>query len=521
MFEKRQYQIDTVKALMRDIPDYNPVVAIPTGGGKTVIMSMFIDEYLKIKPLDRILVISDRKRILVQNHETISKFFPNKTIGLYAKGLKSTTIESITVAGIQSIYRKKDKIKFKRFDLIIIDECHAIPPKKKSMYMQFLDIVNTKRVGLSATPFRMGSGLVYGDNGEMFNKLSYDLTSLDNFNDLVEQEYLSKIYSKGTFLALDPTGIKITSGDYNKKQLSEKFDRNEITKNAIEEIIKFGQYYKSWLIFAIDIEHAENINKMLLDKGIKSKTLHSKSEEEDDIIIEQFKNFEIQAVVSVEKITTGFDAPNIDMIAILRPTKSLVLHVQMAGRGLRTYSGKDHCLLLDFAGNTERLGPINDIRIPSKKSKKKNGKPIVRKCPKCWTLNHLSHKQCAACGFVFPVIEKIKKEATYKEIIRQLKKEWVEVHNVHYNIHKKRNSTDSLKVSYETKYNTIDEYVCLDHLGYAEELARKWVSRRWNGSIQPPETVHDLFWERSSLRVPRAILVEFGGKFPQIKNYIF
>ena len=255
--EDRWYQREAAEALMRDIDSHNPMVAIPTGGGKTIIMCLLIEKILHRDPLSHILVVSNTQEIVRQDHDAIAKFFPQLTIGLYSSGLNSKTTNQITVAGIQSIYNK-GKL-FLATDICIFDECHTIPNNKKSMYRTLIKGLNCKYVGMSATVFRCKSGYLHKGEDRLFDKLSYDLTSYENFNKLVSDGYLTQLVSKPTEYELDSTGVRMVAGDYNLKQLSEKHDRKEITTAAIKEVLQYGRKYKSWLVFAIDIAHADHI----------------------------------------------------------------------------------------------------------------------------------------------------------------------------------------------------------------------------------------------------------------------
>jgi len=523
-FEPRDYQQEAVKALLQDVEEYNPVIAVPTGAGKTVIMGQFIYEFLEKFPQKNILVLAATKEILTQNHEAICEFFPGISIGLYSSGLKIRDIQKITVAGIQSVYRHPSK--FKKFDLTIIDECHQIPPKGSSMYRKFLTAINSKCVGLSATVFRRGIGYIYKGKDRIFDKLSYDLSSTKSFNKLITDGYLCNLISRATKNELDTTGVKTTAGDFNQKQLAEKVDRLSITKAAVKEAVDIGQWnYHSWLVFAINIEHCENITAELNSLGIKSRALHTKVNGDRDEIIQQFKNKEIRCVVSVGMVTTGFDAPNIDLIVLLRPTKSAVLHVQMVGRGLRMAPGKTHCLVLDFAGNTSRLGPINNVIVPKPKGKKQKGKAPTKQCPKCMVITHTLTRFCAVCGHEFVFKEKIKTKADTVDIIQNdlaKKRKWLNVDKVFYKIHKKPGKPNSLKVIYKCRLNYVTEYICLDHKGYARTKAKNWTLFRFTGGLEKmPLTVDELYKVRSQLRIPARIKVFVGGRYWSIEEVEF
>lgn len=519
-FEDRWYQREAAEALMRDISFFSPVIAVPTGGGKTAILGRFSYKYIEKNPLDRVLVLAHTQEILKQDHATLMKFFPGINIGLYSSGLKSKTVEKITVAGIQSCYNKPEL--FKDFDLIVVDEAHCVGTDKKSMYRKFLTGHKARVCGMSGTVFRKGLGYIYEGEESIFDKLSYDLTSVDKFNRLVEEGYLSRLISKRAETELDTKGVKVTGGDYNIKQLSDKFDRGSITDKAVKEAIQIGKHnYKSWLVFAIDVNHAEHINEKFLELGYKSRALHTKTNKDRDEIIQQFKDGEIQVLVSVGMITTGFDAPNIDLIIMLRPTKSAVLHVQTIGRGLRTCEGKDHCLVLDFSGNIKRLGPINNVLVPKKKGEKGGGEAPVKECPKCGCLHPTLLKVCDVCGHEFEFKQKITTVSGNESVVLEKKESWVIVHKVLYYIHQKIGKPDSMKVVYLHAAGSIQDFVCLEHGGYAQIQAENWVNFRWDSNLPTPGTVNELFTNRAKLRTPAKILVDMTQKYPLINDVMF
>lgn len=525
-YEEREYQAEAEDALLKDVlssKDCHPIVSIPTGGGKSKILSSFIYKFLEERPSSNVLVLSHTEEILKQNLKAIQSFFPGIRIGMFSSGLKSRTIEKITIAGIQSSYRCA--IKFQDFDLCIIDEVHLVQTRKNgnSMYQKFFAATNMQRVGLTATPFRSGHGLIYEGEGRMFNKLSYDLSSIKNFNKLVDDGYLTKLISKPANVEMDVNGLKKSAGDFNLKDLSAKFDRESITSTALDELVTMGHNYKSWLVFAIDTAHADHINEGLNARGIISKVLHSNVDVDRAQLTEDFKNRKIRALVSVGMLCVGFDAPNIDLIALLRPTMSPVLHVQMPGRGLRVHPGKTHCLVLDFAGNIERLGPINDVQVPTKGKKKGSGNPITKRCPNCGCIFHPTVRVCDACGHVFKFQQKLKIESSELEVVRTVpekKEKWVNVSSIKYSIHEKTGSPDSLKVTYHCGLSSFNEFICYNHTGYAKYKAQNWVNHRWTGLGAPLDVSH-LFRESYLLQVPKKLLVDTSSKYAQIKDVEF
>jgi len=379
----RPYQAEAAEALFKAVivdRECHPVAALPTGSGKTMAMCEFIDLYLSERPLCNILVLSHVKEILEQNFDALEEHFEGIDIGLYSAGMESRTIHKITVAGIQSVYRRIDD--FRHFDVVIIDECHLVGTKESGMYRKFLGGMDANYVGLTATHFRTGHGYIHIGEEALFNRLVYNICDVDGFRHLIESGWLCRLIGKGTEMKMNVRDLKIKMGDFAVKQMSQRFDRDSITKAAVLEVVAVGGPYKKWLVFAIDVKHAEHIASEFNDLGIPTGCIHSKMELNRDWELTKFRSGEYRCMVNVNVLTTGLDIPNIDLIAMLRPTQSPVLHIQTLGRGMRISDGKDHCLVLDFAGNLQRLGPINDVSIRQRpKRKGMPGPSRMKECP--------------------------------------------------------------------------------------------------------------------------------------------
>jgi DNA repair protein RadD len=227
------------------------------------------------------------------------------------------------------------------------------------------------------------------------------------------------------------------------------------------------------------------------------------------------------ALVNVNVLTTGYDDEEIDLIVILRPTESPVFHIQTVGRGLRISDRKDHCLILDFAGNTKRLGPVNDVHIKNKSNKVEGGGEAVTKtCPECDVILHPSVKICDSCGYIFQFATKLTTYSEGDEIIAE-RQRWYNVSNIFYHLQHKPNIPDSIKVSYECGMKIFTELWCLDYKGYARQRAIAIMKRRYDIT---PEDVHssaDAMGIVHLLVMPIKILVDTTKKYPQILKYKF
>jgi DNA repair protein RadD len=524
VMELRWYQDEAAKAAAEQIAHgMNSVVVLPTGSGKTPTLAKIIENFLEKHPNQTVVCISHVETILIQNYNTIADALGEEMVGIYSAGLgERESKKTITVAGIQSIYRKPEL--FKNLALIIIDECHLVNHENRGMYREFISNFPFSPVlGLTATPYRTGHGFIHEGEDTLFQKIAYNGGSFTIYNRLVDEGYLSKLVTLSTQTEFNVEGVGTVAGEFNGKELSAAIDRKEITESAVLEVIKYGKKYKKWLFFAIDIDHAEHIKEVLEANGIPCCCVHSKMKEERLVELALFKKGIYRAIVNVDILTTGFDEPGIDLIAMMRPTLSLIIHVQTAGRGSRIAPDKDHCLFLDFAGNTERLGPINDVRPASKKKGKGTGNPITKKCPDCGCIHHPTVKVCDACGYEFKFTVKLQQQASTSAIVanNSARQKWCVVDNVTYSIHQKPGASDSLRVQYRCGMNTFSEWIAYGRNNYAGHMAKNWVKWRWPNGEKLPLSLHQLYRFTSILRVPKEILVDTSGRWAQVKDAKF
>jgi DNA repair protein RadD len=507
-FQPRNYQIKAVQAIITFLKSGdkgNPLVVAPTGSGKSIIIALFCEAAFKNRSNVKVLIISHIKEILSQNYKALQNFTSIENIGLYSAGLKKKMVRNFTIGGIQSMYNQPEL--FEQFDYIIVDEAHTIPHHKKGRYFQFFKHVKKIVIGFTATPFRMGTGHLHKGADAFFSKIIYDIP----IHFLQKQNFLCQLSTKGTEEKLNPKNIKKQAGDYIVKDLSLAFDRIEITKRIISELVKYKTLREHWLVFAIDIKHANHITEELNAAGIKSACVHSKMPDRDKTIT-AFKNNKFQALISVAMLTTGFDVPQVDLIALLRPTASPVLHVQIIGRGLRIAEKKHNCLILDFAGNLIRNGSIDDPVIETKITG--NGDPIMKECPKCFEIVHAAVRVCPECKEKFLFQHNLTAQPQAVNAITV--KEWHNVDDVKYLNYIGTKKIPMLLVVYKCGLRVFKEYVCFEHKGYAKQRAAYWWKRRTSEGV--PFSVYNALKIINSkkLREPVQILVKEKKDFPQI-----
>lgn len=516
----RYYQIEAFESIIGYIcrnEKMHPLVALPTGTGKSLVIAMLI-EYARREWNINVLVLSHTEDILKQDYDSVKSLI-DEPIGLYSAGLDSKTILPVTIAGIQSVFRKPEL--FVQFDFVIIDEAHLINLQDETMYKKFLGMVGQVYCGLTATPYRLKDGYIYGQKHSLFNDLVCDYTTLGRFNKLIEDGYLSPLKTLQTQLEFETDKLHKRGGDFIEKEMSLAFDKEEITNAAVDEIIEIGikRDYKKWLIFAIDINHAEHIAERLIQKGISTGLVHSKMTFDKQTTLEKHKNGIYRALVNVNMLTTGYNDPSIDLIGMLRPTDSPVLHVQTAGRGTRIYEGKSHCLFLDFAGNTKRLGAINNIQIRSKKKLKDGtGAMITKTCPECSLIVAPAVKFCE-CGYEFQFTTRLENKIFNGDIIETGAPKWYNVVNVMYQLKHKNNMPDTIQVLYVCGVKVFTELWCLDHKGYARQRAVNIMRSRAELNKADLVSCQTAYKVLDRLKIPKKILVSTLKKYPEILKY--
>jgi DNA repair protein RadD len=235
------------------------------------------------------------------------------------------------------------------------------------------------------------------------------------------------------------------------------------------------------LIFCSGVLHAEHVRDAVRKRGFSCQTVTGDTPDaERDAIVTDFKSGTIRALTNVGVFTTGFDAPGTDLVAMLRPTCSAGLYVQMLGRGMRLAEGKDSCLVLDFAGNVGRHGPVDTVDGAGGKPSDRHGVAPTKTCPECRTILHAAVRECQ-CGYAFPApqIQLAPTPAAAAILSTDSAGIWHRVRRTHYSRHFKPDKPVSLRVGYECAGGrTFSEWICLQHSGYPRQKAEQAGARR-------------------------------------------
>lgn len=548
MLQLRYYQRDAIDSLFGYFEQGgqgNPLCAMPTGTGKSIVIGGFTYEAFHRYANQRWMMLTHDKKLITQNAKKLRDIWPMAPMGIYSAGLNERdTQQPIIYGGIKSVVNNLDA--FGRRDIILIDEAHLVSPKSTTTYQKVLKHfkqVNKwlKVVGFTATQYRMGQGLLT-ENG-LFTDTAYDITGVDAFNRLIAEGYISPLipFRKDIGVDLSNLSISNSTGDYQEGDLQKAFDRDEITERGLRLCVEMASNRRCWLIFASGVEHAENIARMLWRFGISAAAIHSKLDPaEQDARMKAYKRGQIRALVGNNMFTTGFDHPPIDFIAMFRATLSVSLWVQMLGRGTRPYDWrltddpllayhfpfvKENCLVADFGANGRRLGPINDPKIPWAKGKGKKQPPPSKDCERCGCENHISARYCINCGEEFSFEVKFAEVASQQELLAGDSPivETLNVHRVFYMPYRTRSKGELvLKASYHCEgLRQFDEFVWLEGKAneYRGKRARDWWRQRHH--TDPPETVESALQYINELRAPARIRVHTNKQLPEIMGAEF
>jgi DNA repair protein RadD len=539
MLTLRYYQSDANAAVWKYLCEDqgNPLVILPTGAGKSLVIALLIEQARKFD--GRVIVLQHRKELIEQNAAELQELMPGVDVGIYSAGLKSRqTSHDVLMAGIQSIYKRAADIGERH--LILIDEAHLVSQDDESMYGQFLAEVRLKNpkcrvVGLTATPFRTGEGPLCGKK-KLFQFPVYEAFT----GDLIKQGFLCPITNKPADAEVDTEGIKTRGGEFIESDMQAVFMIVDNVLMACKEAIAKCHDRKSILIFASGVRHAEDVAKHIEEMTgervglVTGETLAL----ERSGILADFKNQDLRWLVNCDVLTTGFNAKCVDAIAIMRATMSPGLFCQMVGRGLRLHPSKVNTLILDFGENIKRHGSIDDKNFGRASEEKRGqaaraaalngrGKP----CPACRLDVPANARECE-CGFIFPVNHQGTSDGS-SQLTGQTPPEVWGVVSVGWGKHTKRHDPDApptLRIDYECQpvdseggllKNKVSEWVCIEHEGFARVKACLWWQARSIAEV--PDTVDDALslLNRGAARMASQLTTTKDGKYTRIQSCEF
>ena len=389
-YKLRPYQQEAVERTVLHFRKTNDpaVIVLPTGAGK----SLVIAELARIAK-QKVLVLAHVKELVEQNAQKYKSF--NLEASIFSAGLKEKSLShQVTFASVQSLSRNLDKLN-EHYSLLIIDECHRVNGDKKSQYGKVINALKEhnpklKVLGLTATPFRLGMGWIYhhhyhgfvrGNSESPFKSCIFELPLryMIKNNYLTPPNEIDAAISHYDFSALSANAF----GQYSSEDMNALLKSStRATKAILEQVLEYSETREGVMVFAATVMHAREILSYLPEAQSALITGDTPNNERDKII-NQFKAKQLKYLVNISVLTTGFDAPHVDFIAILRPTESVSLYQQIVGRGLRLSESKKDCLVIDYAGNGF------DLFYPEVGDKKgdSDNDPVQVLCPGCGFAN--------------------------------------------------------------------------------------------------------------------------------------
>jgi DNA repair protein RadD len=564
-FVLRPYQQEAVDRTLEHFrkTDAPAVIVLPTGAGK----SLVIAELAKLAR-KKILVLAHVKELVEQNHEKYCSF--NLQAGIFSAGLglKETDYQ-VTFASIQSIARNLDQLN-QPYSLLIIDECHRLSEDTQSQYGKTIEHLRSlnphlKVLGLTATPYRMGLGWIYqyhyrgmvrSESAKPFFKCIYELP----LRYMISHAYLTppKVID-ATVAHYDFSSLTANArGEYETKALNSLLTQYQrVTQAIIEQVIELSNDRQGVMIFAASVKHAEEIFSYLPSSQTALITGETDNSLRDDTIM-LFKQKQIKYLVNVSVLTTGFDAPHVDLIAILRPTQSLSLYQQIIGRGLRLSPNKQDCLVIDYTGNSFDLyhpevgeaKPTNDStpvqvfcpacgfanifwgksddnghviehfgRRCQHFSESESGKIEqcsyrfrFKSCPHCGAENDIAARECHQCHEMLTDPDDMLKKALSLKDAKVLRCSGMsfEIDDPVVQITYYDEDGETLKDSFNFKYKA-----------GRDEFNHHYSSRRINQLAKPFTSIAELRQETAQLKAPDFVIARKHGKYWRVKTRIF
>ncbi|MCK4788894.1 MAG: DEAD/DEAH box helicase [Desulfobacteraceae bacterium] len=398
MMELRKHQVDIIAEARSSISSGKKRIILfaPCSFGKTIVAAEI--SRLTVEKGGKILFLVHRRLLALQAKEKFDAYGLHSSIVM--AGEDTDFHANVIIATVQTLSRRLDLCElelnkfYHRANLIVIDEAHVL------MGDMTKKILNAYRgcvvVGLTGSPAR--------GSGEPMGEVYDDIIESVGIKDLTDDGYLAPVrYFAGQ--SPDLKGVRITAGEYNKKDLEKKMNQTVLIGDVVQTWLeKAGN--RPTIVFATGVRHSIHISESFNRAGVKAAHLDASSPHEERLaVLRKFRDGDLDVVSNVGLFTEGYDADFVSCLCIARPTKSLPLWIQMAGRGQRIADDKKDCLLFDFGGNVERHGLLTDEMewtldgksksAVKKKPKAKEKQPV--KCSSCHEVFEDSNK-CPICG---------------------------------------------------------------------------------------------------------------------------
>jgi superfamily II DNA or RNA helicase len=348
-YELRDYQSDLLNRIHRSWSEGNRSILcqLPTGGGKTILFATVVHE--AIQNGLKCLILAHREELIKQAADKL-EIITNDPVGIIKAGYPTNYDRDIQVASVQSLTRRLGKCP--EFDLIVVDEAHH---STANSYRTILDrFPNARVLGVTATPIRL--------DGKGFRGIFDELICGVTVSELIASGSLSPYKYFATETSMSVEGVGKRQGDFKAEDVAMA---NPVAGLAGDVVKSYRDYLegKQAVIFCVNVEHSIAIAAHFNAAGIIAHHLDGNSSPgERADVMQKFRDKYIQVLTNCALFDEGLDIPGLDGVILARPTASLSRYLQMVGRALRVAEGKEHAIIIDLAGNWERLGMVDDDR---------------------------------------------------------------------------------------------------------------------------------------------------------------
>lgn len=391
MTDLRPYQADAVDAIRACVMAGSkaPLLVMPTGSGKTHVAKTIIES--AVGKGKQVLFLAPRRELIYQTAEKLDE--AGIEYGIIMAGEQKNMFAPVQVACIPTIFRRLEHTLPPPADLVIVDEAHLSISRMAKTVMDAYP--SAHKIGLTATPSRTdGKGL-----GEVYDQIVMgpSVAALTDQGFLVKAEYYAP--SKP-----DLEGVKITAGDYNKKQLGERMF--PLIGDVVSNWARIARDRQT-VVFSVNVAHSRHLCEMFNEFGVRAEHIDARTPTEDrKAILKRVKAGDTQVICNCDVLSYGWDSPPISCAVLARPTKSLARYLQAAGRILRPYPGKENCIIIDHTGVVDTLGFVDDVipwtldgddSVEERKKETQKKEPVQLTCPKC-AATFKESDTCPACG---------------------------------------------------------------------------------------------------------------------------
>lgn len=515
------------------------VTDMPPGAGKSHVIAGFCTRLLQEDPTTHILIVTFQLELVEQDFSKIIEHWEDAPASIYCASLNQRTISQVTVASIMSVYDKADALG--TIDFVIIDECHRVNVEspEPDMYRSLIDALKARspslRVwGLTGTPYRLNHGRI--EEGD--HSIWADILKPVTVYELIEAGHLSRIFSTHAQKQIKLDGVKTVRGDFTISDLDREItgsaDSAVAVTDAVARLEADGR--KLWLFFCVSLAHAAEVGRQLTKMGYDVRVITGDSSKENKEYrvkaVWEARSGKIRALVGVDTLTTGLDIPPIDGIVMLRPTKSVALYVQMAGRGLRLSPGKSDCRILDYVGNISRHGPVTRLMIDEPAPSDGEGVAPCKACQLCGEVVHAAVRTCPACGTEFPLPPPPTVDEKPEEDIdillgkgtsgRDLSKDWLGIRGWRWDIVPTRAGFDALMATfYPHEGASFGVWYTVNHAGRGGEVAWRKLRKAANGAgvkVYSGRPLGGLIFDLNQAPPPTGVVIERNKGFVNLKD---